>query len=291
MTSREIRAFRFARRCGVATLLALSPVAADAQPPAVPKTAADGVKSDPLAGFLQQGKYQEGLDWLKSFGHGSAAEERYRGLFLRGLGQADAALRVLLPIYRADPSDDEVGLAVAEASLWKKDFKTATSVTDHLKAKDAPEALRVRAMVLEQSGRLPEALALYERAIPQLPQPWGALERKAQVLSWLKRFDESAATYQKVVASKEASIELRRRCRVRLAELRAWQKDFDGALAQLAKLLDEEPRLVDALLLRGQIEEWKGEFAAAKQTYSRILAIDSTHAAARLRLDKLLWVK
>jgi tetratricopeptide (TPR) repeat protein len=132
---------------------------------------------------------------------------------------------------------------------------------------------------------------LYERAIPQLPQPWGALERKAQVLSWLKRFDESAATYQKVVASKEASIELRRRCRVRLAELRAWQKDFDGALAQLAKLLEEEPRLVEALLLRGQILEWKGEFAGAKQTYSRILAIDSTQAEARLRLNKLLWVQ
>jgi tetratricopeptide (TPR) repeat protein len=164
-------------------------------------------------------------------------------------------------------------------------------VVEQLAHGDAPEALRVRGMVFEQAGRLTEALALYERAIPQLPQPWGTIERKAQVLSWLKRFDESAAAYAKVVASAQASVELRRRCRVRIAELTAWKKDFAGALAQLDKLLSEEPRQTEALLLRGQILEWQGEFAEAKRAYSRVLAIDPGHATARLRLQKLLWVE
>jgi tetratricopeptide (TPR) repeat protein len=151
--------------------------------------------------------------------------------------------------------------------------------------------MRVRALLFEQAGRFPEALALYDRAIPGLAQPWGAMERKAQVLSWMKRFDDAGATYAQVVASPQASLGLRRRCRVRQAELTAWRKDLDGALGQLAALLKEEPRLTDALLLQGQIQEWKGQFAAAKQSYSRILTIDAAHAEARLRLDKLLWVK
>jgi tetratricopeptide (TPR) repeat protein len=245
----------------------------------------------PLAKFLEERKHKEGIEWLRSFGQETAEAKRYRGLFHHGLAQPEETLRHLLPVYRARPTDDVVALAVAEASLWKKDYRTAVTVIGQLQSPDAPEALRVRAMVLEQAGRLKEALDLYERAIPKLALPWGAMERKAQVLSWLKRFDEAAATYGKVAASQNASLELRRRCRVRMAELTAWKKDFDGALAQLEKLLAETPRSTDALLLKGQIHEWQGEFAAAKQAYSRVLEIDAAQGEARLRLNKLLWVK
>jgi tetratricopeptide (TPR) repeat protein len=117
------------------------------------------------------------------------------------------------------------------------------------------------------------------------------MERKAQVLSWVKRFDESATLYARIVSAKAASLGLRRRCRVRLAELSAWRKDLDGALAQLASILKEDPRLVDAMLLEGQILEWKGQYPEAKQVYSRVLAVDAGQAEARLRLNKLLWVK
>jgi tetratricopeptide (TPR) repeat protein len=272
---------------------ASSPLANSAAAPTKPASAAaaDANTADPLAGWLAQGKYAQGLDWLRAHGKSTVEHDRYRGLFHHGLGQPDAVLKYLVPVHRARPSDDAVALAVAEASLWKKDYKTALQLIEQLQAKDAPEALRVRGMVLEQAGRLPEALALYERAIPRLALPWGALERKAQVLSWLKRFGEASTTYAKVAASPQASIELRRRCRVRMAEIAAWQKDFAGALAQLDTLLAEEPRLVDALLLRGQILEWQGEFAEAKRVYSRVLAIDAGQRQARLRLDKLLWVQ
>jgi tetratricopeptide (TPR) repeat protein len=254
-------------------------------------------KASPLATMLGQGKHREGLEWLRSFGGRTPAEERYRGLFHHGLGEPDPALAALVPAYRANPKDDVVALALAEASLWKKDYKTAVTVVGQLAAPDAPEALRVRGMVFEQAGRFDEALALYTRAIPRLSAPHATIERKAQVLSWQKRFDESAALYQQVVASPQASLTLRRRCRVRLAELSAWRKDLDGALGQLRKLLDEEPRLGEALLLEGQILEWKGDYPGAKRSYSRVLAggptdpgRDPSQAEARLRLNKLLWV-
>jgi tetratricopeptide (TPR) repeat protein len=244
-----------------------------------------------LQAFYEQGKFKEGLDWLKSFGQNTPSERRYRGLFHHGLAQPGPALEHLMPAYRADPKDDLVALALAEASLWKKDYKTALAVVGHLQAPESADALRVRGMIFEQAGRLPDALALYERAIPKLKQPWGTLERKGQVLSWLKRFDDARSTYQKVVESSAASTGIRRRCRVHIAELTAWQKDFTGALAQLGELLKEEPRQVEALLLQGQILEWSGRYPEAKQAYSRILAIDPNHRESRLRLDKLLWVK
>ncbi len=264
-----------------------------ARSPAATVTAGAGKRGsgNPLALMLEQRKHDEGLKWLAAFGKGGVKEDRYRGLFHHGLAQPGPALQYLLPVYRANPTDDTVALALAEASLWKKDYKTAATVLGQLQSAEAPEALRVRALLFEQAGRLPEALNLYDQAIPALKQPWGAMERKAQVLSWLKRFDEAGATYARVIGSPQASLGLRQRCRIRQAELTAWKKDLDGALGQLAVLLKEEPRLPDALLLKGQILEWKGDFGGAKQSYSRILTIDAAHAEARLRLEKLLWVK
>jgi tetratricopeptide (TPR) repeat protein len=253
----------------------------------------DGAKAGqaPLARYLERGQFSEGIAWLVSFGDGSVEQQRYRGLYHHGLFQADATLAALLPIYRSTPADDTVALAVAEACLWKKDYKTATTVLGALRAPESPEALRVRALLFEQAGRLVEALQLYDRAIPSLRLPWGAMERRGQVLSWLKRFQDAESAYDAVIASREASLPQRQRCRVRKAELAAWRKDFVGARSQLESLLHDNPRQVDALMLKGQILEWEGRYPDAKRTYSDVLAIDGSHAEARLRLNKLLWVK
>jgi tetratricopeptide (TPR) repeat protein len=216
---------------------------------------------------------------------------RTRGLAHAELAEDAATLDELVAVYRARPEDDTVAIAIAEASLRKRDLKTAEVVLAALRAPDAPEALRVRAVLFEQADRLPEALALYERAIPQLARPEPTLEARARVLSWLGRFDEAAAGYGALAEDARASVEQKRRCRVRLAELRAWKKDLDGALGQLAGVLSEEPARADALLLQGQILEWQGRYADAKRSYSALLAADANHAEARLRLDKLLWVR
>lgn len=222
----------------------------------------------------------------------SARDElRYRGLCHHGLGEADATLEHLVPVYRADPSDDRVALAIAEASLWKQDVKTAQGVVAALRVPEAPEALPVRGLLLEQSGQLDAAIALYERSIPRLEQPWSILERQAQALSWLRRFDAALATYARVAGDPAASPEQRLRCRVRMAEIAAWQRDLDGALAQLRSIASDAPERVDALLLQGQIQEWQGDFIGAKHSYSRILSADADQADARSRLGRLLWVE
>lgn len=244
-----------------------------------------------LEDFLDKDAYAEGLHWLENFGGELPSEARYRGLFHHGQGRADETVEALVPVYRAQPQDDRVALALAEASLWKKDLETARSVTKQLQDPEAPEALRVRGMALEQEGRLEAALALHDRAISKASSPWAALERRALVLSWLKRFNEARETYLRIIESEEAGEPLRVRSQLRLAEMRAWQKDYDAALRMLRELSKAHPNDVEVLLLQGRILEWAGRFREAKAVYSRILTRDSRNAEARLRLDELLWVE
>lgn len=213
-----------------------------------------------------------------------------KGLMFYEQWQADSALHYLIPAYQASPSDAKIALAVAEASLWKKDYKTATTILSQLENPDTPEANRVRGILFEQVNRLSEALEMYNKAIPKLELPWGTMERQAKVLSWLKRYDESKMIYQKIINSDIASKELKLRCEIQVAQLTAWEKDLQGALQRLQKVLQKDPKNIDALMLQAQIQEWSGDFKGAKNSYERVLEVDASHNTSRLKLDKLQWV-
>ena len=204
---------------------------------------------------------------------------------------ADSTLFYLLPLYRAHPVEDSVAIAVAEASLWKKDFRTATQVITNLRHSESPEALRVKGLLFEQAGRLDEALQLYDKVIPRHPQPWGTMERRAQVLAWLGRVPEAKTQVQKVLVAKEPSKGLRIRCLLDLALWTAWEKDLPGSVKLLEQALALDGKSIEALLQLGQVYEWQGDFPQAKKTYGRVLNLNDRHAEARLRLDKLQWVK
>jgi|GEM_PF-2105912 len=204
---------------------------------------------------------------------------------------ADSTLFYLLPLYRAHPEEDSVAIAVAEASLWKKDFRTATQVINNLRHSDSPEAFRIKGLLFEQAGRLTEALEIYDKAIPRHPQPWGTMERRAQVLAWLGRVPEAKAQVQKVLGAKEPSKGLRVRCLLDLALWTAWDKDLSGSVKLLEQTLALDGKSIEALLQLGQVYEWQGDFPQAKKTYGRVLNLNDRHAEARLRLDKLQWVK
>jgi len=213
-----------------------------------------------------------------------------KGLMFYEKWQADSALHYLIPAYQASPTNVKIALAVAEASLWKKDFKTATTILSQLENPNTPEANRVRGILFEQANRLSEALAMYNKAIPKLNLPWGTMERKAKVLSWLKRYEESKKVYHKIIASDVASDELKIRCEIQVAQLTAWEKDLPGALKKLRNVLQKDPKNIEALMLQAQIQEWSGDFQEAKASYEKVLEIDSSHNTARLKLDKLQWV-
>lgn len=218
-------------------------------------------------------------------------DPRLLGLVHHGSYRPDSVLAVLGPLHKSGKADDRVVLALAEAFLWKKDYRNAQALLDAFPRKEDLGFLRVQATQMELVNRHAEALALWDRVIARDPKPWGAMERKAIVLSWGKRFEESVALFSKVIAAPQASEPLRLRCRVRRAEVLAWNRDFDEALAGLKEILRTRPDHAEAALLQGQVQEWQGRFAEAKATYTALLQKRPDHAGARLRLEKLGWVK
>lgn len=218
-------------------------------------------------------------------------DPRLLGLVHHGAYRPDSVLAVLGPLHKAGEADDRVVLALAEAFLWKKDYRNAQALLDGFPRKEDLAYLRVQATQMELVNRHADALAIWDRVIARDPRPWGAMERKAIVLSWTKRFEESVALFSKVIDAPKASEPLRLRCRVRRAEVQAWNRDLDGALLGLRQILASRPDHAEAALLQGQVFEWQGRFPEAKATYTALLQKRPDHAGARLKLERLGWVE
>jgi len=245
---------------------------------------------DKAAKLLKQGLYEKALAALKAC-PADPAVHKARGIAHHGLFQADSAIHHLRLAHDAGLKDDGVLLPLAESLLWKKDFRAATQVADAVEAKEGAGYFKVMARKHEILGELGQAVALYDKAIALEKLPYGTWERKAMVLSWMKKFDESIALYDGILKEKVVSEGLKVRCLIRKAEVMSWKNEFAPALAELDKALARDRKNLEARLVKGRILEWKGEYKPAKALYGEILALAPYNEQAKLRLEKLSWVE
>lgn len=156
-------------------------------------------------------------------------------------------------------------------------------MTSHL-----PEAQLREAVRLERAGRVPEAIAAYERLLaahPALPESWfnlAVLRRRAG------RFDAALAAYREALGrGVRDPEEVHLNCGVIYADhLRqdaAAERELDAALAL-------NPRYVPALLNLANLHEDLGRREAALATYERLLGIDTHHFEALARYASLKGV-
>ena len=180
-------------------------------------------------------------------------------------------------------------------------------------------ALLDQAHDLRAGKKWAEAVAIYTRMLDIWQDHRLALFERAQILSWMKRFDESIRDYKRHLAvypERAAETE------PNLAKVTAWSRRFqeavrildpyvrkrdrsatldtatflswDGQLARSLALaegwLKGHPADRDFLLLRGRVLGWKGDHARARQSYQDILAENSGDKDALLGLAQLdLW--
>lgn len=146
----------------------------------------------------------------------------------------------------------------------------------------SPEALARQALALERAGRLAEAAAAYEsllRTHPDLPDCWynlGRLQRR------LHRFEAALTSYQQALDRRigdPEEVHLNRG--VIYAD---YLQRPDAAELELNTALALNPRYVPALLNLGNLQEDRGDRAAARALYERILALEPRHAEALARL-------
>lgn len=267
---------------------AAGPSAAAGGPASAAKAAA--CKVDRAEKLVLQGRYEAALEALKPC-PSEPRTKRAKGMAFHGLFQPDSAIANLKGAFESGLKDDGVLLPLSESFLWKKDFRNAAMIMEGIKDKQSANYFKVVARKHEILGELPLAVEFYDKAIALEKLPYGTMERKAIVLSWMKKFDESLALFDSIIKVKIVSKPLKVRCLVREGEVLSWKGEFDPAIAKLQKALALDKGNLDARFVKGRILEWKGEYKPAKAVYQEILGLSPGHEQAKLKLEKLSWVE
>lgn len=239
---------------------------------------------------FQEGEFQQALAGLEAC---PKAKEytRLKGLIHHGWFKPDSAAHYLRIAYKDGFHDDEVLVGLAESLLWLKQTDKAEPLLEKVKDKKAPAYLKAMATRYEMKRDFPKALAMYDQAIPAEKRPYITLFRKAMLLSWMDRLDESIALYTRLIDDEKVPAPFRAKCRIRRAEAISWKKELEPAVAELREVIKLDPKNPDAKLQLGEILEWQGRFKEAKDQYRDVLVADPENPVAKQRLEKLLWVK
>ncbi len=218
----------------------------------------------------------------------TAAEERYQealtkdarfvpaSLRLAALwqrkGKAAAAIEVLKSAEAAGAPAAGLQIAFGEALIAAKSADKAEAVFRKALAGDAKlGAARLGlAAALEAQGKLGEARTELDKTVAELPDTPGLRERLGQVLVKLGHKDTALAQYQAEIATGKATATLR----VAMAKLAIDIGKPELAVAELEKMVVDNPGGPDALFTLGRAREANGDVSHALQDYKRATAFD-----------------
>lgn len=235
-------------------------------------------------------------------GQGETQGSAYHaGLTALVAGRLDEAQQYFEAAAKADSQSAAPLLALAEVALQRKkpydalarirqaltvapnDSASHASMGRYLvstgNAKDGEQSLRKaialdeKAMrprmdladVLASQRRWPEAVAIYQAVIAAEPRHAGAHYALGLAQAQLGRADEARAALQKS-AELEPQAPLPH---VALARWHGGRKEFPQALASVSEALKRSPKLMDALLLRGDLLDASGDAAGAVGAYTQ----------------------
>lgn len=247
-------------------------------------------EDDYISSLIKKGEFSEALTLMGKSTFEPAVADKYKGQIYYGLYNPDSAIFYLEKTYRNGTRDDATIIAFSQALLWKKNFKDASSLLKQVQDKTDLDYLKVRANQHELLGEFKDALKIYDKIIPVEELPYGTMERKAILLSWMKKFDASIALFDDIINTEVVSEPLRVRCLVKKAEVISWKKEFDKAIEILDDVVAKDPKNTSARFVKAQIFEWLGKYKDAKNLYKDILLVDKDNVEAKWKLEKLLWV-
>ena len=265
-------------------------------------------------------KYQLALAYLKK-SDDTAAEESLREaiqlapnydealILLAGIrvqkGDPNSVITDLTPVLRRHPGEPRVELLLAQSYHLQGNLEQTIAIYGAIAADSpsAPSPPYLIGMALLEEGRRAEARASFERSVKLSEDYWSAQEMLVTMDLMDKRYPEAAARVAALVEKYPGSSDpWVLRSRVRLA-----QEDLDGAMADLVKAIDANPRSAYAYLrlaelylkthqtekalermsalaaktnsksawmLIGVIQEQMKNFDASRDAYEKLLKID-----------------
>lgn len=191
--------------------------------------------------------------------------------------------------YEMGITDDQLLLGLAQTHLWKRDFKRPGPLLNQVNDKSSAGYKQVRASYHELLGEYDAAIGLYDQILLMQKQPPEIMVRKAEVLSWAKRFDESLALFTRALNSPRMEDTLKVYALIRRGQVRTWVKKFDEAAADFDAALALDRGNVDVRFQQAQLFEWQGKYDEAEAVYQEILALQPGNREAQLNLQNIQW--
>ncbi|MBD3321954.1 MAG: hypothetical protein GF350_12730, partial [Chitinivibrionales bacterium] len=119
------------------------------------------------------------------------------------------------------------------------------------------------------TGNFTKALKVYDEILSENNDMPFVLMKKAELLSWMKKLNESIKFYTEIIENDNALRVARTSARVKRAEIMAWLGDIDKAMEEVNAVINENPSHADAYTLRGQLHEWRNNSENAKEDFDR----------------------
>jgi tetratricopeptide (TPR) repeat protein len=134
------------------------------------------------------------------------------------------------------------------------------------------------------AGNTALARELYEARLAVDPTDGVALHRLALMRAWSEDYDGAHELFDRLLELEPTNLD----ARVGRARVWAWAGEADRALDELAEILQMNPDHRDALEARALFEAWAGRYEESLASYDELLAISPDNGAARRQQAQVL---
>lgn len=216
---------------------------------------------------------------------------KIRGTVFHEMYVADSAAIYLKESFDLGKKSDNLLILLAESLAWIGDYKNSQLILDMVKNKNKMDYLMVYATLKEREHDFAECLKIYNKILKKNPNALNVLEKKGVTYGWLKDFDKAIRSFSMILKNPKATYVQKERALLKRAEVYAWSKNKKAAFKDVNKLLKDNHKNLDAILLKATWYEWEGNYKKAKGLCESVVQIDPENKEARHRLEKLSWVK
>ncbi len=153
------------------------------------------------------------------------------------------------------------------------------AIATHASAADFQQGMRLKA-----DNKLEAAAKEFEGVLAQNPRDGKALEQLAVIQGWLGRYNESIASWQRLLAIEPG----REDARIGIARVQYWSQQPAAALQTLDDVLSRQPRSAEALTLKGDVLLARQQVPAAREAYQLALANGGDPAELQKKIARIV---